>query len=798
MRDESFAKIESDRTHVDCSVEITANQSGICSCQSIALAFNLGDRDRDRILSDALRHCRQNHLLERTGEWLFGSDTFKKWREMSRSSILWVVAFPGMGKSMLSSAVLEMLDTNRNLGDIVTFFFCDGRFKAGDWILGVLSNLVCELLSRNANQQSEDRLTALAMDLANIEDGLSSQELRCFLSVIQHSLKPHETLFLVLDGFDDTLDGQSGHDLVHTFLDFSNSSNTRHRIKIFVSSSPNYSPCLNLGSVLRVDIDQEPFARVDLHAYVRRGVQNLQLSDPSQDFKNTAELLSSNRNSTFLSAGLTLRNLSKGSSPLNVLTHIWDTSPSCFLSKIYKDMLNRIVEKDRMRSLFKWIVYSARPLSLEELDYALQPATGPSERDICAASGGLLTIGKSQTVNFLHLTARDYLLSLSEGDVYWMGKPSMAHEMIAQTCLKALSPVELLQCLDLLTQGNHPGNTHQHTKFTYARHYLIFHYMLGEPHSHSLPGLIHHSLKRSMESEDFKVHAHSVAELQEIQLNTVRSCGSTASQCMISRMILEVAADLGFEKLARLELQMGGDAHLSCKHSSRAALHPIHLAARGGHLNVVKLLLEYGADLTTLSNSGQTPLFYAIAKGSPDIMRLLLTHEIKPSSASFTNKEPSLLSCATQRTIQHMCELFLVARISDICTQCTDKQPHYIVSFLCFLSTIHHLNSEFSPFALSANKVVRFQCHPKMIKTAIPGLQFTSRVSPFQARKFPFLLHYGYVQVIPSYLTARNGEKKRPSSGLPGQTCIMLWGLRQGVVLGQSGISFSQRITTQA
>jgi len=51
---------------------------------------------------------------------------------------------------------------------------------------------------------------------------------------------------------------------------------------------------------------------------------------------------------------------------------------------------------------------------------------------------------------------------------------------------------------------------------------------------------------------------------------------------------------------------------------------PLHLAAIGGHLEVVKLLLARGAEVGAVNTSGVTPLHEAAYGGHQEVVRLLL------------------------------------------------------------------------------------------------------------------------------------------------------------------------------
>lgn len=61
---------------------------------------------------------------------------------------------------------------------------------------------------------------------------------------------------------------------------------------------------------------------------------------------------------------------------------------------------------------------------------------------------------------------------------------------------------------------------------------------------------------------------------------------------------------------------------------------PTHLAARKGHLELIQLLIKYGADVSMANDSGNTPLHDAAYSGNEETVRLLIKQEAKHSIIS--------------------------------------------------------------------------------------------------------------------------------------------------------------------
>jgi ankyrin repeat protein len=51
---------------------------------------------------------------------------------------------------------------------------------------------------------------------------------------------------------------------------------------------------------------------------------------------------------------------------------------------------------------------------------------------------------------------------------------------------------------------------------------------------------------------------------------------------------------------------------------------PLHAASENGHLECVKLLIEYGALINQLTTSGATPLVVAVQKANLKIVKVLI------------------------------------------------------------------------------------------------------------------------------------------------------------------------------
>ena len=96
-----------------------------------------------------------------------------------------------------------------------------------------------------------------------------------------------------------------------------------------------------------------------------------------------------------------------------------------------------------------------------------------------------------------------------------------------------------------------------------------------------------------------------------IQLDKRDAQGATA---------LYYAGAKGSKDIVKLLLDAGADAAIA-DNQSRTAL---HMAAQSGNKEIIRLLCDGGADLNATDNEGKTPLIYAAKNGRSEACRFLL------------------------------------------------------------------------------------------------------------------------------------------------------------------------------
>ena len=88
---------------------------------------------------------------------------------------------------------------------------------------------------------------------------------------------------------------------------------------------------------------------------------------------------------------------------------------------------------------------------------------------------------------------------------------------------------------------------------------------------------------------------------------------------------------------------------------------PLHEACSKGHLDIARLLLQYGANHSETAHSGIRPLHEAVENGNIEIVRLLLSYGADPGLATYSGQTPLMIAEENKTMIE-----FLKSYLKDI------------------------------------------------------------------------------------------------------------------------------------
>jgi len=97
---------------------------------------------------------------------------------------------------------------------------------------------------------------------------------------------------------------------------------------------------------------------------------------------------------------------------------------------------------------------------------------------------------------------------------------------------------------------------------------------------------------------------------------------------------LGYASRIGKMKLVKVLLQCKADPNAATKTARHTGMKPLHFAALGNHPDVMRLLIEHGADRTAKDGNGKHAVDFAIESGSYEATKILDPSQVYASSCN--------------------------------------------------------------------------------------------------------------------------------------------------------------------
>lgn len=668
---------------VQSRAESYYNQPDLIGCiKALSRPWTLGRAERAVIKS--LRFPEWNARYNEIGDatdgtcfWILQHDAYRQWLHDGQG-ILWIKGKPGSGKSTLMKFIMGHQKSRMAPSSTISWFFFNWRgVSLENSLEGMLRSLLCQMLE----QKQSESLAYLPTTLFHHNRRTLGMEwdwnINDLTDCLMHVVANPEggTAIIVLDALDECNEDQRQNliDILEMLVRKARSSG--QMLHLAVSSRPSFN--LTIEDPYNICVEDEN--GMDLVRFTRESLKNLGQSSQEQHVGEIIGEIIRKADGVFLWVQLVVQSLLRKlkddpqKKVFNELQHI----PSG-LESLYEQLLDQTSQETTSRKLspqvrliLQWVVLANRPLSVQELYYAVwvndnipsiptrlsninrqitqTPGKPLTDQWLTSRCAGLLEVTAGK-VQLLHHTLKDFLL---QNDRVFYGEHTVgsAHSAIARSCLTYLALANLESNFEFST-GGHKAHTHKLQKCLDSSKGIAFGQLCAKPISGELASraLNNNETLASFPLLEYankywavhvrlaeKFGGHSSAALlpwferdedRQFQRWIVwndcfKSYNVLRGPCEgRDATLLHVACENAFEGLVKvlckssININAGGGPHGS----------PLSAAVYHGHTSIIRLLIEHGADVNAdvPINSGKSPLFLAASRGLFKVVEMLL------------------------------------------------------------------------------------------------------------------------------------------------------------------------------
>jgi len=340
--------------------------------------------------------------------WFTERQPFNAWRDGTGPNILWLTGRPAVGKSTLSSQVIDCLKSS----NVFCNYFFYKHAKTGKSTLGECFR---SLAFQMAVQDSRIAEKVLPLEdhrfiWENADDTNIWRKLFVDCIFKLQSLSEH---VWVIDGVDECSNFQGL--FTKRFL-----ATLPHNFRLFATSRDLEDirrgvTSLNTRASLQILSDSDTID--DMRHFLTTKLKELGKLDSDDDRKAMCEKILAKSKGSFLWTRLVLQEFENAWTEEAMDSVLRDVPPGLF--ELYSRMVHSIEMDSRRKTLAKsilsWVVLAARPLSLDELRCAVKIDAGQTLQNVAKAvpdlCGQLVFIDQDDRVHLIHETAREFLVS---------------------------------------------------------------------------------------------------------------------------------------------------------------------------------------------------------------------------------------------------------------------------------------------------------------------------------------------------------------------------------------------------
>lgn len=422
-----------------------------------AIFEGLIDQLRFDEMENRLNNLRLAHST--TCRWFLQKQAYIDWLDPAQLShhhcFLWIKGKPGVGKSILMKFLFLHAKEKLEPGNdtvVISFFFNARGSDLEKSPLGLYRALLLDLLERALNINRVIGHLSNRTRLSIMKQGWPLELLKDTIKNSISLLLQHQRLIIFVDALDECDEVQI-EDMISFFKDLSaHFSESQHCLHICFSS--RHYPTIRVTKGIEVILENENDHLADIAAFVNA---NLEVNDPEQAPAVAREIVAKSAG-IFLWAALVVPILNReyAAGRIYAVQRRLNEIPEK-LNGLFQIILTRDGQNlQEFRLAIQWTLFASSPLQLEEYYYAMALGSGENistkwirenisqddmRRFVSSSSKGLIETTKSQTVQFIHESVRDFLLEGATA-LLWSNLGvdfrGHGHEVLKTCCLQEL------------------------------------------------------------------------------------------------------------------------------------------------------------------------------------------------------------------------------------------------------------------------------------------------------------------------------------------------------------------------
>lgn len=302
-----------------------------------------------------------------TNQWFLNSHQYTSWRdEQSHDSVMWLKGNAGVGKTFLSSSIVQDLRhvISQTSGVGLGYFFFDATECGRSSLLEASASIIAQI-SANCERIPAELLRRYESASRCGRSTISSLDNP--MDILADALTGFRKAYLILDGIDES---QEIAVMIREILTLKDISNVRI---LFVGRETNDTrTALSTYTTLKLE---PALVQDDIDLFLRQELSRLAEQFEQFDLEYlTFDRLSATAKGSFLWAHLMIQNLRRApniSTYLSMTTQLPVDLQSFYRSTLKSLSLHPVSTRTLGKDLLYWVCFAKRPLQWKELQHAL-------------------------------------------------------------------------------------------------------------------------------------------------------------------------------------------------------------------------------------------------------------------------------------------------------------------------------------------------------------------------------------------------------------------------------------------